>query len=187
VASVDGVTMVRVLLLTGSCGTGKSVIAAEINDALAERKVPNAAIDLDALTWQWPPSSPWNNDLMFASLAALWTIHAGRGVTHLTLARVIEDSTDLERYRAAVPGADITICRLTTPTALRIERLVSRMPPGPSRDWHIARTVELESILDRLAPEDFIVENDDRPVRDVAMQVLDRAGWITAANRRPAL
>jgi predicted kinase len=173
---------VRVLLVTGSCGTGKSVIAAEINDALAELKVPNAAIDLDALTWQWPPTSPWNSDLMFESLAALWNIHAERGTTHLTLARVFEDVSELDRYRAAVPGAAVTICRLVTPAAVRIERLVRRMPPGPSRDWHVARTVELDSTLDRLAHEDFMVENDQRPVRDVAVEVLDRAGWITIAQ-----
>jgi hypothetical protein len=53
--SMESVTLVRVLLVTGSCGAGRSVIAAEINDALAELKVPNAAIDLDALTRQWPP------------------------------------------------------------------------------------------------------------------------------------
>jgi hypothetical protein len=51
------------------------------------------------------------------------------------------------------------------------------MPSGPSRDWHLVRTVELERILDRLAAEDFAVENGDRPVREVALEVLVRAGW----------
>jgi predicted kinase len=91
--------------------------------------------------------------------------------------------SELDRYRAAVPGAAVTICRLIAPAAVRIERLISRMPPGPSRDWHVARTVELESALDRLAHEDFVVENDQRPVREVAVEVLDRAGWITTAQR----
>src|SRR5580692_10574821 len=112
---VEDLIPIRVLLLTGSCGSGKTVIAAEINDTLAELEVPNVAIDLDALTWQWPPSSPWNSDLMFDSLAALWSIHRARGTTRLTLARVLEDRADLDRYRAAVPGAEITICRLTGP------------------------------------------------------------------------
>ncbi len=44
---------VRTLLLTGTCGVGKSAIAAEINDALAERRIPNAALDLDAQS-RWP-------------------------------------------------------------------------------------------------------------------------------------
>lgn len=169
---------VRVLLLTGSVGSGKTAIASEICDVLAELKIPNAAIDLDALTWQWPPGSPWNNDLMFDSLAALWKIHRAQGTTRLTLARVLEDRADLGRYRQAVPGAQITICRLTGPESLRIERLASRMPPGPSLDWHLARTTELEAILERLAVEDFVVANDARAVRAVALEVLQRAGWL---------
>jgi hypothetical protein len=177
---VRGLVTIRVLLLTGSVGSGKTAIASEICDALAELEIPNAAIDLDALTWQWPASSPWNNDLMFDSLAALWAIHRKNGTAHLTLARVLEDRAEVDRYRAAVPGADITICRLTAPEYLRIERLVNRMPPGTPRDWHVARTTELESLLEGVALEDFVVDNDSRPVRAVAVEVLERAGWLRA-------
>ena len=46
---------VPVLLLTGTVGSGKTTIALEINDVLAEMQIPNAAIDLDALAAQWPP------------------------------------------------------------------------------------------------------------------------------------
>ena len=167
------------LLVTGTVGAGKSTVAAEINDALAEMAIPNAAIDLDALNWQWPPDSPWNRELMFENLAAIWPSYARRGVERLVLAKVLEDGDDLDRYRAAVPGADITVCRLVAPEPLRVERLRERMPPGPSRDWHLDRTVELEAILTAHGHEDFVVENGDRPVRDVALEVLRRAGWIS--------
>jgi hypothetical protein len=40
--------------------------------------------------------------------------------------------------------------------------------------------VELDAILDRLPCVDFIVENGDRPVRDVALDVLIAADWVTA-------
>lgn len=168
---------VPVLLLSGTVGAGKTTVAWEITDALAERGVGSAAVDLDALIAQWPPSSTWNNDLMFECLTALWPIYAAHDSTHLVLARVLEDPTDLDRYRDAVPGADITVCRLVADERARIERLVGRMPPGPSRDWHLDRTVELHDILERAAFEDFVVVND-RPVRDVALEVLTRAGWI---------
>lgn len=167
--------MVPTLLITGTCGVGKSTVAAEINDLLAERKVPNAAVDLDALTWQWPPSSRWNSELMFDNLAVIWPNYRSRGATHLVLAGVLEDRNDLDRYRLAVPGANITVCRLVTPIDLRIERLRARMPPGPSRDWHLQRTVVLEEILAAHADEDFIVENGPRPVLDVAEEILARA------------
>ena len=175
---------VPTLLLTGTIGAGKSTIAAEINDALTEMKIPNAAVDLDALVWQWPSSSKWNRDLMFENLAALWPNYAAHGSTHLVLAHVLEDPTDLDRYRDAVPGAEITVCRLIAPETTRVARLHRRMPVGPSRDWHVARTVELETILVRLSFEDFAVENGDRPVREVALEVVARAGWIgTGASR----
>jgi hypothetical protein len=167
-----------VLLLTGTVGVGKTTIALEINDTLTEMKIPNAAIDLDGLTAQWPSSSQWNAELMFENLTLLWPNYQRHGVTHLVLAHVLEDHAELDSYRIAVPGADITVVRLVSPESTRIERLVGRMPPGPSRDWHLHRTAELEDVLERAAYEDFIVDNGHRPVREVALEILRRAGWI---------
>ena len=168
---------VPVLLLTGTVGSGKTTLAYEVNDLLSERAVPNAAIDLDGLTAQWPPSSKWNADLMFENLALLWPNYRAHGATHLVLAHVLEDRTERDRYRAAVPGAELTIVRVVAPEALRVARLRGRMPPGPSLDWHLHRTVELEAILAGAALEDLAIENGDRPIRDVAEELVDRLGW----------
>ncbi len=168
---------VPALLLTGTVGAGKSTIGGEISDTLAELEIPNAFVDLDELIWQWPSTSRWNNDLMFLNLASLWPNYAAHGATHLILARVLEDLDDLSRYRLAVPGADITICRLVADETERLRRLHTRMQPGPLRDWHLARTVELHDILERAALENFVVAND-RTVREVALEVLNLAGWI---------
>jgi hypothetical protein len=153
-------------------------VAAEINDQLAARRIPNAALDLDALVWQWPPSSPWNADLMFENLASIWDNYKAHGVTHLVLARVQKDRNELDRYRAAVPGAEIKVCRLVASEATRIERLRRRMPPGPALDWHLNRTVELETELDSIKGEDFVVENGNRSTSEAALEVLVRAGWV---------
>ena len=169
---------VPVILVTGTVGSGKTTIAYEMNDALAELEIPNAALDLDGLAVQWPPSSPWNEDLVFENLALLWPSYAAHGATHLVLARVLEARSELDRYRAAVPGADITVARLLSPEAVRLQRLADRMPPGPSREWHLARTVELEDILDAAGLEDFVVDNEGRSPREVALEVLRRAEWI---------
>lgn len=108
----DEGVIVPTLLITGTVGVGKSTVAAEINDVLAERQIPNAALDLDALIRQYPSTSPWNTDLMFANLAVLWPNYQTHGATHLVLARVLENRDELDRYRTAVPGAEITVCRL---------------------------------------------------------------------------
>jgi predicted ABC-type ATPase len=169
---------VPTLFVSGTCGAGKSTIAAEINDVLAEAQVPNAAVDLDALTWQWPSSSPFNRELKYMNLAALWPNYQAHGATHLILAGVLQDRSELMRFREAVPGAEIVVCRLVAGESLRIDRLCERMPPGPSRDWHVKRTVELEEILAQNQAEDFIVVNDERPPRDVALDVLGQVGWL---------
>ncbi len=170
---------VPTLLITGTVGVGKSTVAAEIGDVLAALTVPSAVIDLEALTVLWPPTSRWNADLMFENLAALWPNYRARGATHLVLARVIEDPGDLDRYRAAVPGAEMKVCRLVAAQATRHARLIDRMPPGPALAWHLARTEELEAILDEVASGAFTVDNDHRAARDVAVEVLLQAGWIS--------
>jgi predicted kinase len=173
---------VPTLLITGTTGVGKSTVTAEINDQLAARKIPNAAVDLDALVWQWPSTSPWNVDLMFENLASIWPNYLSHGATHLVLARVQQDRAELDRYRSAIPEAEITVCRLRAPEMTRVSRLHGRMPPGPSLDWHLQRTAVLESELERAKVEDFIVEND-RLASEVALEVLAVAGWIDVPDR----
>jgi hypothetical protein len=59
------------------------------------------------------------------------------------------------------------------------------MPPGPSLDWHLRRTAALESELETLKVEDFVVENGDRPANEVALEVLSVAGWIDVSDGHP--
>jgi adenylylsulfate kinase len=173
---------VPTLIITGTVGVGKSAVTAEINDVLALLEIPSAAVDVDALVWQWPSSSPWNSDLAFENLAALWPNYHAHGAARLILARVVEERRELERYRTAIPGAMITVCRLTAPEGLRRRRLQTRMPPGESRDWHLHRSVELEELLDAGRVEDFAVDNGDRPIREVAVEALVRSEWISDAQ-----
>ena len=59
----------------------------------------------------------------------------------------------------------------------RVARLRRRMQPGAALDWHLERTGELHDILETADHDDFVVVND-RPVRDVALEVLTKAGWL---------
>jgi adenylylsulfate kinase len=101
-------------------------------------------------------------------------------VTHLVLAGVMETPADLDRVLAALPPATVTVVRLTAPADLRASRLRDRMRPSAALDWHLARTVELDKILDRSSIETIEVDNGDRAPRDVAVEVLDRARWRAA-------
>lgn len=172
---------IATLLLSGTAASGKSTIASEIHAQLTTLEVPHATLDLDALACQWPATSTGNRDLMFENLAALWPNYQSRGATHLVLAQVVRDREELDRYRTAIPGAEICVCRLRTAEQTRVERIGRQMPPGAARDRQLRRTVDLEVILDRGAPGSLVVDNDDRPVPEVALDVLVGAGWISAA------
>src|SRR4051794_29980374 len=52
------------------------------------------------------------------------------------------------------------------------------MPAGRSRERRLARTIELDGVLDLAHIEDFTVSNDDRTPRDIASEVVTRARWI---------
>ncbi len=169
---------VPVLVVTGTVGVGKTTVAYEIGELLSERAMGNAVVDLDALAAQWPASSRWNADLMFENLSLLWPNFRAHGAERLVLAHVLEDEADKERFKNAVPDADITIVRVVAPTSLREDRLRRRMPPGRGLDWHLKRTVELEAILSLAAQENFSVDNGERPIRAVAEEILTRIAWL---------
>ena len=168
---------VPLLIISGSLGTGKTTVLNEATDLLTEAGIPHAAIDLDALAVMHPRLEPHGVGLLFANLASIWPNYAAAGAERLIVARVVEERAELERYRAAVPGAEIVVCRLTAPVSLMHERLRVR-EPGMYQEWALARAAELDGILARAGVEDFVVDNGPgRSVGDVAWEVLARAGW----------
>ena len=51
--------------------------------------------------------------------------------------------------------------------------------PGMFRDQALARSTKLAAILERMAIEDFTVDNGPgRQLGEVAYEVLTRAGWL---------
>lgn len=167
-----------VLLVTGSLGAGKTSTGYEVSNILAERDVPHAFIDLDALTelYPRPDDDRFNTRVMLRNLKAVWGNYADAGARVLVLARVIEDMDELDGYSTAISGAAITVVRLTASTETMVERIRMR-EAGSALEWHIARTVELAEKLDSKHIGHFVVSNDGRPLRDVAEEILELAQW----------
>jgi hypothetical protein len=182
--STDQVVPVPLLAISGPVGVGKSTVLVEMHDILATHEVPHACIERDALAYSWPPRGYFNEAAVLENLAALWANFRAAGAGRLAVAGVVERAADLDVYRRAVPGARITVCHLAAPEPTRIARLRGR-EVGAGLDWHLRRTVELERILETVQLHDFSVSNDDRPVADVAWEILVRAGWLPA-DLRPA-
>lgn len=169
---------VPLLIISGSLGTGKTTVLNEASDLLSEAGIAHAAIDLDCLAVMHPRRDPHGQRLAFANLAAVWPNYAAAGAERLMIARVVEERADLDHYRAAMPGAQPIVCRLTAPLSLMHERLRIR-ETGMFLEQSLARAAELDEILARAGVEDFAVDNGPgRSVGAVAREVLILAGWL---------
>ena len=168
--------MSKVIVISGSMGSGKTTVLAEASDLLAARDVVHAAIDLDALGIAHVPEGE-RIDLMHRNLASIWENYAAAGVTRLLLAEAVESRAELDRIQRAIPDSTVVVCRLKARLETMQQR-VSMREPGMLREQFIARVAELEALLDRAQLEDFSLVNDDGSVTDVARELLVRAGWI---------
>jgi GNAT superfamily N-acetyltransferase/predicted kinase len=169
----------RVLVVNGTVGAGKTAVADAAADLLREREVPHAWLDVDVFrrVWPRPDGDPFAQQMVFEQLAVIAPILRARGYRHVVLAEVVEDAADRERYEAAFDGADVAIVRVTASEATRLARVAARETDEHWRYWHLARTVELEAILAAAGVDDAVVDNETRPLREVAAEVLAAAGW----------
>jgi len=168
--------MEQLLILTGTMGSGKSAILAEASDILAERNIQHAAIDVDALGLahlSFGASDP----VMWDNLRSLCRNYSQLGVTRFLLARALESASELRLCQEIVPAKNSIVCRLTASMAV-MQRRVELREPGILGGAYMARVAILNSLLENAHLEDFIVRNEARPMTDVAMEVLEKAGWL---------
>lgn len=173
---------VPVIVLNGSIGAGKSSVLGEVSELLAEVEAAHCALDLDALSQVFPrtPDDPFMLRLAVDNLRAVWSNAARVGAERLVLASVVESVSDLQPMMGAIPGAAPFVCRLHAPVALLQERVRHR-EIGTDLDWHLRRARELAAILEDGEVNDVVVDASDRPLRSIAIDVLDAAAWPTPA------
>jgi predicted kinase len=158
---------VKSVLLTGAIGAGKTALAADVAEVLGERGTRTAVVDLDWLGWVVPGPV---DGLIARNLAAIWPNLVAAGVERLVLTRALDKAEQLEAVRAAAPGLDITVVRVPASPETIADRLVAR-DTGAVLEEHLAHPLELAPV------ENFEVENDDRPIREVSEELLRRLGW----------
>ncbi len=166
----------RAVLVTGAYGTGKTTAIEEMAAILEGAGVPFAAIDLDWLAWAnvGEDHGEAGHRLMLANLGAVTANQRAAGVTHYLLAGSFESSSAVEDVAAAL-GAPVRVVRLVAP----IEEIARRLEAHPTG----ARLDELERARRDLASGagadvgDLVVASD-RPVRDIADEILGWLGWL---------
>jgi hypothetical protein len=170
---------VPVLILSGTVGVGKTTVLGAVSDLLDQRGVPHLAVDVDALSYTWPrpADDPYGQRIALANLAAVWANARAAGASHAVLARVVEQTEEIDGFRTAIPGAEVVVARLTAPAALVAERL-RRREHGSGLRWHLARAPELAAVLDATGPANVtVVDDGDRSPVSLAEEVLRSAGW----------
>jgi hypothetical protein len=122
-----------------------------------------------------PDDDPQGTRVAEQALAALAPIYAAAGIERLLLPRVIERRRHLELVHAALPGARLQVAWLEVSTETIAERLAER-EVGSGLEWHLQRADEIRrnALVHDLF--DFVVDGEG-PVRDVAVEALERAGW----------
>ena len=168
---------VRLLVLTGSMGAGKTTVMAEASDILTAHGVVHACLDLDQLSLAHAGEAKTADDLVYDNLRSLWHNFAATGVRSLLLASALENHLALDRLRAAIQPQSLTVCRVRASPSTMEDRVRTR-DPGMLQDQLAARVSVLDAILDAAALEDFAITNDGRAVTDVAHEILVRAGWL---------
>ncbi len=164
---------VPVLVVTGPVGIGKSSVGAAVAELLTEAGVAHGMVDLDYLRWCYPApaSDRFNTALGLRNLAAVWQNYQSAGAMRLVLADVVESREDLERYRRAVPGAEIMVVRLEAPLEVIVRRLEGR-EEGASLEWSRLRAAQLVEQMACTRVEDLLVDTAGKAVLEVAREVL---------------
>jgi adenylylsulfate kinase len=165
---------IRVIVITGSMGAGKTTVLGEAADLLAAHGMAYAAVDLDALGVSHLNDSA--GDLAYANLRSVWANYAAAGARHVLVATAVESRSELDRLHDAIPHAEFVVCRLRAPLETMKERVRLR-EPGMHQEKFVARVAELERLLDAAAVEDFTVTNSGS-VTDAAREMLVKAGWF---------
>ncbi|MFT2691753.1 AAA family ATPase [Clavibacter zhangzhiyongii] len=178
VGGVDGV------ILTGTVGAGKTATMHALGALLAERDLPHARVDADAvrLLHPAPADDPFQQEVELRNLRDLARNYRAAGAAVVIVATVVERAADLPRYAEALGSREPLVVRLTAdPDAVR-SRLRARHAGDPDgRDWHLARAPELDAILDGAELGGIAIDTTSRTPTEIAALVADRAGWA----RRP--
>jgi hypothetical protein len=163
------------VLLIGPYGSGKSSVVEELASLLEERHLPYAALDLDWLEWF---DAGWDDDgaereVMLRNLDAVVRNYRSIGIERFAMALTVESPEELASIRDTL-AMPVLVVRLTAPIEVIEERLRGGTTSGRQVDLKWARTQVREG---RGAGLEDVEIRSDRPIRDVALEVMDRLGW----------
>jgi len=176
---VDGGDRAAVLI-TGIYGTGKSTVAVELVETIEQRDLPYAFFDLDYLAWGTPRAGEdphVTGRMLIRNLTSLADNFLEEGVRYFVLAGLVRDAERVRRMEEAI-RTPLRVVRLTVSWPEIEHRLGA--DPTTSRAADLRRAAEQFASSEGEGVEDIAVDND-RPVAEVAAEILDWLGWPDAS------
>lgn len=162
---------VPLLLIVGPPGVGKSSAARQLTRLLEDGRIACAYVDRDG----FGVDGLLDEDPLVDLQPMLRSCVAG-GAERLVVAWRIESDTELSRFRASLPWAQITVCRLHAGT----DALLDRIADGEQsfQRLHLqSMALEMAPRLERQASEDILLATDDASPQLVAVRALRQ--WMT--------
>jgi hypothetical protein len=163
------------LLVTGVFGVGKTSVVEEMAEILESARIRYAALDLDWLCWGWPgtdtPEAGYQ--LMLENLASVVNNYRRRAVERFLMAGTIGTDAQLSLLGDTI-GMPVRVVRLTLPINQIRHRLAEAPTVGRANDLRRAEEMVASRTSERLGD---LAVNNDRPLREVADEILDWLGW----------
>jgi chloramphenicol 3-O-phosphotransferase len=172
--------MTDAVILTGTVGAGKTTTMHAVGALLAERGIPQALVDLDAVRLLHPagPADPFQQELALRNLGDLSRNYREAGARVVVVAAVVEHAGDLPRYADALGSRDPLLVRLAVDAEAVRARLDARHgDDAAALAWHRARAPELAAIIEAADLGGLAIDTTARTPAEVAALVADRAGW----------
>ncbi|HEY2273795.1 MAG TPA: hypothetical protein VGH30_13550 [Jatrophihabitantaceae bacterium] len=173
----------QVLFLVGAVGVGKTDASYRIFSRLWSTGTQTARLDMDDLGMchPAPADDPDNHRVKAETLGVVWPLFRGRDTRRLVLAGDVLDQAEADLYRAQIPDARWSICRLRATDDERSRRILARaaalgMSAAQSDFWLTAGADE-DRRLDGESFMDCTVDTTARDRDEVVPLVLDAIGW----------
>ena len=166
---------VRVLVITGAPGVGKSTTAVAVSDLLAQRDIAHGFIDMDHVRWlvPGPESDPRNVKLGLKHLSMLAQSYRHGGAQLLIIADVVAAEEPRAMFENAIPDSIVTIVRLRLPDKEIRERIIAREPEG-QHDWFMEKAALVAQVYDERDIGDFVIDCHGKSTEVIAREVLVR-------------
>jgi hypothetical protein len=173
----------KAVLLNGVYGVGKSTVLVEMADRLEAAGVRYAALDLDWLGWAWSDDEgmdaadhPTASPLLLEHLELVMGNLRRRGNDRYALAGSIASEAELARIRETL-AMPLRVVLLTAPLDVVRARLGEEPTAGRAADAARTHPWATGDHGPLTVPADLVVDAD-RPVGELAAEILDALGWV---------